>query len=307
MDEKIIKLIVLIISAVLVLIGYFSKDVGVFANTLIIATFISFATFGFFEYRNYREWKEKEEMFPLFLRHLIENLASGIPLYKAIKILSKNDYKSLNREISFLSNQISWNIPIHKALDKICDKLKRSKRLQIGFKIIREAYISGGNMVAVLTSLSESMLTLQQLEKERKSILNQYTLMMYAITFIFIGVVIMINKLLLPIFSNIQGVAIEGENFGLTDPCSTCSGASCNLCDFFALIANNVIGLQPEKPYYYVSIFFLLSLIQALFAGLVAGQVSEGSIKAGIRHSIILVTISTAIYLFLFRIGFIGV
>jgi multisubunit Na+/H+ antiporter MnhC subunit len=56
-----------------------------------------------------------------------------------------------------------------------------------------------------------------------------------------------------------------------------------------------------------VSIFFLLSLIQAIFAGFVAGQVAEGSIRAGIKHSLILTAIVVGAYLLLFRIGLIGV
>ena len=96
MDERKIKLIVLLISVLLLFFGYISRDVGIFANLLILSTFASFSTFAFFEYRKYREWKEKEEKLPIFLHDLTETLASGIPLHKAIKIVSKNDYGSLN-------------------------------------------------------------------------------------------------------------------------------------------------------------------------------------------------------------------
>jgi flagellar protein FlaJ len=309
MDEREIKLIVLIVSLVLIISGYFSRDVGIFANLLIISTFISFSTFAFFEYKHYREWKEMEEKLPLFLHDLTEALASGLSLPKAIKVVSKHDYGSLNKLIKPIANQISWNVPIHKVLDRFAEKMKKSKKISTTFKILKETYISGGNTIAVLTSLSESLEMLQQMEKERKSILNQYTLMIYAISFIFLGVVVMINKLLLPIFANPQltGMGAGGIGMGIIDPCSVCSGVACNVCDSFAFIAHNFLGVNPEKPYYYVSIFFLLSLTQAIFAGFVAGQVAEGSIKAGIRHCLILTSIVVAAYLLLFRIGLIGV
>jgi flagellar protein FlaJ len=276
---------------------------------LIISTFISFSTFAFFEYRHYREWKEMEEKLPLFLHDLTETLASGLSLPKAIKVVSKHDYGSLNKVIKPLANQISWNVPISKVLDRFAEKMKKSKKISTAFKILKESYISGGNTVAVLTSLSESLEMLQQMEKERKSILNQYTLMIYAISFIFLGVVVMINKLLLPIFASPQltGIGAGGISIGIVDPCLTCNGVACNVCDSFAFIAHNFLGVTPEKPYYYLSIFFLLSLTQAIFAGLVAGQVAEGSIKAGIKHCLILTSIVVAAYLLLFRIGLIGV
>jgi len=307
MDEKKVKLIALTISAILILLGYFSRDVGIFADLLIISTFISFATFAFFEYEHYRDWKEKEEKLPAFLHDLTETLASGLPLHRAIKVVSKNDYGSLNKEVRFLANQISWNVPINKVLDKASEKMKKSKKISTAFKILKEAYVSGGNIVAVLTSLSESLEMLQQMEKERKSILNQYTVMIYAVSLIFLGVVVMINKLLLPIFANPQIAGMSVGGMGVIDPCLVCSGASCNVCNLFAFLSYNLLGLQPGKSYYYVSIFFLLSLTQAIFGGLVAGQVSEGSIRAGIKHCIILVAIVVASYLLLFRIGLMGV
>jgi len=311
MDERKIKLIVLLISVLLLFFGYISRDVGIFANLLILSTFASFSTFAFFEYRKYREWKEKEEKLPIFLHDLTETLASGIPLHKAIKIVSKNDYGSLNDEIRFLSNQVSWNIPIHKALDRISEKTKRSKKISTAFKILKETCISGGNTIAVLTSLSESLEMLQQIEKDRRSILSQYTLMIYVISFIFLGVVVMINKLLLPIFANPQftgaGFGGMGAGIGIIDPCLVCSGIGCNVCESFAFLAYNFLGLQQDKPYYYVSIFFLLSMIQAIFSGIVAGQIAEGSVKAGIKHSVILTAIVIASYMLLFRFGLIGV
>jgi flagellar protein FlaJ len=306
MDEKKIKIVILTISTIVMVFGYLTRDVGVFANTLIISTFIIFSTFAFFEYEHYRQWKEMEEKLPIFLHDLTENLSSGISLPMAIKVVSKNDYGSLNILVKYLANQISWNVPIHKVLDRAAEKYKKNKKISTALKIIREAYISGGNTVAVLTTLSESLEMLQQIEKERKSILNQYTLMIYAISFIFLGVVVMISKLLLPIFAN-PTIAGMGGSFGIVDPCSSCFGASCNICGFFSLMAYNLFGLSPEKPYYYISIFFILSVVQAVFAGLIAGQVSEGSPKAGIKHSLILLSVVVGTYLLLFRIGLIGV
>jgi flagellar protein FlaJ len=306
MDEKKIKIIVLTISTILMVFGYLTRDVGVFANTLIISTFIIFSTFAFFEYEHYRQWKEMEEKLPIFLHDLTENLSSGISLPRAIKVVSKNDYGSLNVLVKYLANQISWNVPIHKVLDRAAEKYKKNKKISTALKILREAYVSGGNTVAVLTALSESLEMLQQIEKERKSILNQYTLMIYAISFIFLGVVVMISKLLLPIFAN-PTITGMGGSFGIVDPCSSCFGISCNICDFFASMAHNLFGLSPEKPYYYISIFFILSVVQAVFAGLIAGQVSEGSPKAGIKHSLILLSVVVGAYLLLFRIGLIGV
>lgn len=306
-DEKKIKITVLLISLFLALAGYLSRDPGVFGNLLLISFFLSFSVFSFFEYKHYREFKEMEEKFPVFLRDLTEAINAGMTLPKAIKTVSKYDYGALSQEIKMLSNQLSWHVPIHKALDRFAEKMKRSKRISTGIKIIKEAYLSGGNTVAILTSLSEALEILEQSEKDRKSILSQYTLMIYAISLIFLVIVVAIVRLIIPIFSN----PMMGAT-GISDPCFSCSGGICSVCDFFYLTSKFLFireeHLQSGKvfPFYYVSLFFYLSLIQAFFAGLIAGEISEGSVKAGLKHSLILSLIIASAYLLLFRFGLIG-
>jgi len=58
---------------------------------------------------------------------------------------------------------------------------------------------------------------------------------------------------------------------------------------------------------YYISLFFFMSVIQAFFSGLVAGQISEGSLISGIKHSLILVMITLGSFYILTYLGLIGV
>jgi flagellar protein FlaJ len=52
--------------------------------------------------------------------------------------------------------------------------------------------------------------------------------------------------------------------------------------------------------------FFSISLIQALMGGIVAGQIGEDSVRAGIKHSIILVSITFGAYFIIIYLGFMG-
>lgn len=299
--EKKAKIISILFSFVLILIGKVSNDVGVLGNSILLSSIIIIGTFSFFEYKKYREIKEMEEKFPLFLRDLTEAISSGMSLPKAIVTCSKYDYGSLNKEIKKIVNQISWHLPINKVLERAAKDMRKSKKISTAFRILREAYMSGGNTPAVLTSLSESFERLEEIAKERKSILNQYVIMIYAISFIFLVVVVMIQRILVPILSNPQlGYA------GISNPCFTCFGFACNLCEFYRITAFSLFNAKEEN-FYYVSLFFFLSLIQAIFAGLVAGQISEGSYKAGLRHSIILASAIVGIFFIICRIGIFGV
>jgi hypothetical protein len=71
---------------------------------------------------------------------------------------------------------------------------------------------------------------------------------------------------------------------------------------------SNVFSINPESiGAYYTSLFFLMSMVEAMCCGLVAGQISENSVTAGVKHSIIMVVISFAAFGILVRLKLLGV
>jgi flagellar protein FlaJ len=295
-----------IISILLILIGAFSKDVGVLGNTIILATFVIVAPQVFLGYKKYREFKDMEEKFPAFLRDLIESLRSGMSVPKAIQATSRLDYGKLTKEVRKMSNQISWGMTLDKVLDQFSERVKRSKRLSTSVQIIKESYFSGGDIISTLESVSENTTILRDLERERRSSLSPYVLLMYAISLIFVAIVVSINRFLSPIFSTSAQV---GEFIGLANPCPSCADAfSCAICGLFQGTAQYIFFIDPTNvAAYYTSLFFFMSIIQAIFSGLVAGQISENSISAGVKHSLILTGIIFGSFSILIRLGLFGI
>jgi hypothetical protein len=50
-----------------------------------------------------------------------------------------------------------------------------------------------------------------------------------------------------------------------------------------------------------------MAVVQSVLSGLVAGQISEGSVKAGIKHSIILAGITVGMFYILVQMGLLGI
>lgn len=245
-----------------------------------------------------------EEKFPNFLRDLIESLRAGLPLHKAIINASKINYGNLSKEVNKMANQISWGMPIDKVLSQFVQRVKSSKRMTSGMQIILQSYLSGGDVVSTMDSVADSQLVLSETEKEKSSTLSQYIIVMYAISLIFIGIVVAVNKLMVPLFSLSQ----QGAEFGLLNPCGACSGLECSVCALFETTAGSIFGLEPSSiSAYYTSLFFFMSVMQSIFSGLVAGQISEGSVIAGARHSLILASITFGVFSIFVRLGVIGV
>lgn len=299
-----ILLITIGISAVLIAIGIITSDTGIIGNAIILSTFIIASPILYVRYKRFREFKEMEEKFPNFLRDLIESIRAGLPLHKAIINASKINYGTLSKEVNKMANQLSWGMPIDKVLNQFTQRMKDSKRMTAGIQIILQSYLSGGDVVSTMDSVADSQLTLIETEKEKSSTLSQYVIVMYAISLIFIGIVVAVNKLMIPIF----GLSQEGSEFGLINPCNTCSGLECSVCSLFETTAGNIFGIEPTSiGAYYTALFFFMSIVQAIFSGLVAGEISEGSLVAGARHSMILASITFGVFSILVRLGILGI
>lgn len=306
--ERKILIATLFIAAVLVTFGFMTSNFGVLANLILLSTFIVAVPQFVLMYERYRDIKEMEEKFPVFLRDVIESMGAGIPLHQAIINNSRFDYGRLSVEVKKMASQISWGLPLNKVLDQFADRVKRSKRLCTSIKIINESYQSGGDVISILDTVTDHSNLLEEAEKERKSLLNQYVVLMYAISIIFIVIVVAINKLMMPIFQTTPTGGEVSEVLGITNPCDTCHGFDCTVCRLYETTSMYVFSIDPTSiSAYYVSLFFFMSLMQAIFSGLVAGQIGENSITAGIKHSLMLVSITLGTFYFLIYFKILGV
>jgi flagellar protein FlaJ len=306
--ERKIILLSSIISIIIISLGFITSNPGVVGNGIILSIFLVLVPIIIFKYQQFKVLKEIEEKFPVFLRDVVESIRSGMPFHLAIVASNKLDYGRLTKEVAKMSNQITWGIPVIKVLDQFTERVKGSRILFDSLQTIRESYLTGGDVVATLDSVSENLAYLDEAEKERKSILNQYVVLMYAIAFIFVGIVASINKLMLPIFK-VASTPGGGAAIGLSNPCSSTSGFESQICAFYAIPAKYLFLIPNTNDIaaYYTSLFFFMSVIVAISSGLVAGEISEGSLAAGMKHSVIMTAGVVGAMLIFRQIGLLGI
>lgn len=222
-----------------------------------------------------REYAQKEAMFLEFSRGLVENVKAGTPISKSIFNIKNKDYGSLNPHVEKLANQISLGIPINTALETFARDIG-SKTIARSVNIISEAEKAGGKIDDILESVVKSVSQVEKLKKERKS--SMYTLVVqgYIIFFIFIVIMLVMQFKILPIASEM------GSQLGDSATSGGLGGAS----------LGGMFGGQRASPEQMVRPFIWLLVVQGFFAGLVIGKLSEGSIKAGFKHSFILIVVS---------------
>tara|TARA_Y100000034_G_scaffold109221_1_gene140274 strand:+ start:4243 stop:5388 length:1146 start_codon:yes stop_codon:yes gene_type:complete len=222
---------------------------------------------SFFEYR---EIKDAEDKFPHFLSDLSQSASSGMTLPQAIEVASTSDYGKLTKYIKQLNIWLSWKLTFPKAWSRFTERLKKSVLIRRINTIILEAFHSGGDIKKTLGSLSENVTLIKEMESERKAIMHQQIIIMYVIFFVFIAVIIALYKILSPILYIQQIGAFSGVTVQSQGP--------------------------PLTIEYFRNLFFLMTLVEAICAGLIAGQIAEEKIIAGIKH--VLIMVSASIFLF---------
>lgn len=212
--------------------------------------------------------KEKNERFLDFTRSLAESVKAGTPVGKSIVNMSNKNFGSLTPYIRKLANQISLGIPISKALETFATDVD-SNVVRRAVTLIREAENAGGQIDYILDSTAESIYEIEKLKRERRAAISSLVVQGYIIFFIFIGIMLVMQFKILPLTAGISGVGDTGGLEAATGVSSPVSATSETIQDL-------------ARP------FLWLLLIQGIFTGLTIGKVSEGSIRAGVKHSIIM-------------------
>lgn len=299
-----IKYIPAIIGALIIFISIlFSQDIGITGNLILLGIIIGVVPYAFLSYFEYKKIKSIEDQLPLFLLDLSEAQKIGMTLPEALKQVSKTDYGKLTEEIKKIDYQLSWGISTQEAMSNFAIKLKKSKLIGRVIRIINEAYSSGGDIGRTMEATASDITEIKEAEKERRAVTYEHMLIMYAIYYIFIGIVIGLSQTLIPLMNlNIQS-GIAGGIMTFSDPCGACSSNPniyCINCSIFSVMCD-MFGI--EKVCYYYALFLLMAIIQGIFSGLVAGQIGEGSVTAGLKHSSIMTLSGFSILLFLLKTG----
>lgn len=262
---------------------------------IMLGAIVGIVPYAIYKYMFYARFRGVEDDFPRFLRDLAEDKKSGMTFPQALVARGETDYGRMNYEIKRAINQLSWGIPFTQALTAMGKRLKESRLIVRTFTIIDEAFNSGGDVTDVMDDLSSDIILLKEIEKERKSMMSQQIFVMYIISIIFLIIVIMLYKLLVPM------VSLEnlGGGGGLL---SLGGGVKANYCEVASFMCSvcpilNFGSGSAGQLCYFESLFFFMAIIQGICSGIIAGVVGEGSATAGIKHSLILVTISISVFL----------
>lgn len=211
-------------------------------------------------YTRYKTGKEMEQQFIIYIRDISDSIKSGMTLPMALDHCAKRDYLGMTKHVKRLSAQIEWGIPFEKALKTFAEKT-HSMSVRRAVATIIATYKIGGKISDTLDAVSKSLVTISKIRKERSATVYSQVVTSYIIFFVFIGILVILQVLIIP------NMAQQGE-------------------DIFRLSKDMAPIPSPEI---FSQSFTAFIVVQGFFAGLATGKMAEGSIVAGLKHSIFLI------------------
>lgn len=213
--------------------------------------------------------KSYEQNLFVFLDDLKDLLQGGMNIVTAVEITTEHDYGALNEPIKHLAAQIRIGIPFDVALSDVFGNIDSTMFKKVT-SIISESTKVGGNIIKIFSSISNYVKTINDMTEERKSKTFSTVFSCYFMFFVFIAIILIIQIIFLPMLNSTDLSSTPGS--GIKASSGGVSGTSYN------------------------KYFLYLILIEGAFAGPTIGKISEGSAMAGIKHSIILISVSVPIY-----------
>ncbi|WP_292730225.1 type II secretion system F family protein [Methanoculleus sp.] len=243
--------------------------IDVLDDHLIVALLIVLLPFGIC----YQIWRTKvmglEAGIPEFLNRLSGINQVGLTLAQAITIIVKADLGVLTYEIRKIKRDIEWGASVQDALVRFEERI-RTPTIARAVTLITTASRMTGDIGVVLNIAARDAAISETLKRERQAEMFIYTAIVYLVFIVFIFVVAVIDAQFLSALAGVDTLAPGSMPGGI-------SFGSTSIATFERLL-------------------FHACLIQALFSGLIAGEMGEGSIRAGVKHAAIMVFIAFVIF-----------
>ncbi len=223
-----------------------------FDEYILLAIVVAILPAAVLDYMDYSWRRSMDRHLPDLFRTIVQAEKTGMTLPQAVEEASKRRYGPLTAELKRMVARMSWGDTFENALQSLGNRVGTSLTRQ-SVPLVIEASRSGGQIDKVFGPLGKFVQSTLTAEKERQTQTRPYLAIVYVSFFVFLFTVIILFK------------------------------------TFFVQMAG-MPTLQAAllSPAQARSLFFHISMVQALFGGLVTGKMGEGTVGAGLKHSVIL-------------------
>jgi len=240
-----------------------------YLDFILFAIVAALIPIGIFDHFN-RTWvKNIEDQLPEVLRIVAQSQKTGSTLPRAFEEASKRTSGTLAAELRRALTKMSWGVSFEDALMSFSKRVN-TLLVRRTVSLIIECYKIGGNITQVIEQTENYTRELHSLSEDRYSQTRPYTIVIYIGVILFLVSTYMLLKSFLIPLSEVAGNG-----------------------------AGTLSGLGAFSVADFRQALFIMVIVQVTLAGLVAGKISEGSVMAGIKHSVILLILACISFMFI--------
>ncbi|WP_353633613.1 type II secretion system F family protein [Halobacterium sp. NMX12-1] len=257
-------------------------DLTAYDDPLVHATLFVLGTFTFAYELHRRRVKAIEAGVPDFLDRFASTNEAGMPVVQSFGRVVGSDLGALTTELERTWADVQWGARIEHALGRFRDRTATPAISRV-VTLTTNAMRASGDLGPVLRIAANEAKATRRLERDRRSELLTYLVVIYIAFFVFLAIIVALDVIFIPNIPVVETTAPAGQL-----PAGGSSGA-------FSRTANLT---QATKDAYSL-VFFHTGLVQAVCSGLVAGQMGQGSVKAGAKHATLMLAIAYGTFLVL--------
>jgi archaeal flagellar protein FlaJ len=239
-------------------------------DLLVLAVLVAIVPVAILDFKEQRRVKNLENALPNFFRDLAGMNDSGMTLPNAVHIVAGAEYSTLTPHIRKLDQDMSWGAGFVEAMYRFGKDLG-TPLADRSVDLIAKASKAGGDISEVLRAAAKDTFEVVNLAQERSNNMLIYVIIVLVSFAVFLFV-----------------IAILVSTFLTTMATAGASAASAGARGFMGQI----------DLFQYKRLFTHAALLQGFFSGLVAGQMGEGRLIAGLKYSAIMVIIAWVTFRF---------
>ena len=237
---------------------------------LVLAVLVAIVPVAILDFREQRRVKNLENALPNFFRDLAGMNDSGMTLPNAVHIVAGAEYSTLTPHIRKLDQDMSWGAGFVEAMYRFGKDLG-TPLADRSVDLIAKASKAGGDISEVLRAAAKDTFEVVNLAQERSNNMLIYVIIVLVSFAVFLFV-----------------IAILVSTFLTTMATAGASASSAGARGFMGMV----------DLFLYKRLFTHAALLQGFFSGLVAGQMGEGRLIAGLKYSAIMVIIAWVTFRF---------
>ena len=250
-------------------------ELTVIDDVLVVAGLFVGAVFALVYEIHRRRINAVEAAVPDFLDRLASINEAGMPLISAMDRIRNSDLGALDVELDRIWADVQWGADLETALVRFGGRVRTRATSRV-VTLLTEAMNASGNLATVLRIASRQAAAERRLKRERRQAMLEYMVVVYISFLVFLFIIAILAGYMLP---NLQAGGFEAGVDGVD-----------------TTQVDGLSGLGDVDPDVYTTLFYHATLIQGALSGLIAGQLSTGDVKAGVKHAVFMVALSFVLF-----------